>query len=166
MLRRVFFSFHFDGDCQRAAQVRNIGSLDGNSPMRGNDWEALKSRGDSAVENWIAEQLTGRSCTIVLVGAGTANRKWINHEIVETWNERKGIVGVRIHGLKNLAGFTAPRGGNPFSFQSLTSSRIPLSSVVKLYDPTVTSNSKATYDTIVRNIDDWIEEAIEIRGRN
>ena len=82
--------------------------------MTGNDWESLKSKGDTAVENWIAEQLIGRSCTIVLVGAGTANRKWINHEIAETWNERKGIVGVRVHGLKNLAGFAAPRGGTHF----------------------------------------------------
>ena len=134
--------------------------------MRGNDWEALKSRGDRAVEKWIAEQLTGRSCTIVLVGAGTANRKWVNHEIAETWNEGKGIVGVRIHGLKNLAGFTAPRGSDPFSFVSFTSSGLPLSSVVKLYDPTVANDSKGTYDAIVRNIDDWIEEATEIRARN
>ncbi len=27
-----------------------------------------------------------RSCTVVLVGENTANRKWINHEIVESWN--------------------------------------------------------------------------------
>ena len=93
--------------------------------MRGNDWEALKGKGNLAVENWIAEQLVGRSCTVVLVGAGTANRKWMNYEIAETWNERKGVVGVRIHGLKNLAGFTAPRGDNPFSYVYLRSSGLP-----------------------------------------
>ena len=69
-------------------------------------------------------------------------------------------------GLKNLAGFTAPRGDNPFSYLYFKSSGTPLSSVVKLYDPTVANNSKATYNTIVQNIEAWIEEATEVRSRN
>lgn len=119
MARKVFYSFHFDGDCQRASQVRNIGSLEDNKPINDNDWEALKMKGDAAVERWIADQLYGRSATVLLVGNGTANRKWINHEILETWDEGKGIVGVRIHGLKNLAGSTSTAGSNPFDYVSI-----------------------------------------------
>ena len=48
--------------------------------------------------------MRGRTCTIVLVGAETANRKWINYEIVKSWDDRLGVVGIRIHGLKNRAG--------------------------------------------------------------
>jgi hypothetical protein len=42
MARKVFFSFHFDKDNWRAAQVRNVGVVDGNTPVLGNDWEKLK----------------------------------------------------------------------------------------------------------------------------
>jgi hypothetical protein len=51
--------------------------------------------GDAAIENWIAHQMKGRSCTVVLVGANTANRKWINHEIVQSWDKGMGVVGIR-----------------------------------------------------------------------
>ena len=166
MARKVFYSFHFHNDCQRAAQVRNMGVLEGNAPIRDNDWESLKKNGDAAVEKWIADQLSGRSCTVVLVGSGTANRKWINHEISETWNEGKGLVGIRIHGLKNLSEATDSSGQNPFDYVSFTQSKRALSSVVKLYDPTVWFDSKATYKKISDNLQAWVEEAITIRNAN
>ena len=164
MARKVFYSFHFDGDCQRAAQVRSIGSIEGNTPIKDNDWEALKKTGDAAVQKWIADQLYGRSCTIVLIGSATANRKWINHEISETWNEGKAIVGVRIHGLKDLNGATSVRGANPFDHVTFTKTGAKLSSVVEIYDRTVSYDSKATYKAIADGLEDWIEKAIEIRN--
>ena len=163
MARKVFYSFHFDGDCQRAAQVRNMGAVEGNTPIKDNDWEAIKKGGDTAIKKWIADQLSGRSCTVVLVGSGTANRKWINYEISETWNEAKGVVGIRIHGLKDLNGYTSSRGSNPFDHVKFTKSGAALSTVVKLYDPTVTNDSKATYAKIADNLEAWVEEAIKIR---
>nr|WP_304441087.1 TIR domain-containing protein [Ignatzschineria sp. F8392] len=33
--------------------------------------------------------MKGRTCTVILAGKNTANRKWINHEIVESWNKGK-----------------------------------------------------------------------------
>ena len=33
MARKVFHSFHYDGDSQRASQVRNIGAVEGNTPV-------------------------------------------------------------------------------------------------------------------------------------
>ena len=92
--------------------------------------------------------------------------KWINHEILETWNEGKGIVGVRIHGLKNLAGSTSTAGSNPFDYVSVGAgtNKKKLSSVVKLYDPTVFLDSKATYKKIADNLEAWVEEAIKIRN--
>ena len=35
------------------------------------------------IKEWIADQMKGRTCTVILAGANTANRKWINHEIVQ-----------------------------------------------------------------------------------
>src|ERR1700722_12823129 len=114
MARKVFFSFYYNGDGWRASQVRNMGVLEGNAPCSDNDWEQVKKGGDGAIEKWIAGQLVGRSCTVVLVGGETADRKWVIHEIVESWNARKGVVGIRIHGLKDRNGYTGSYGTNPF----------------------------------------------------
>jgi hypothetical protein len=77
MVRKAFFSFHYDDDCWRTQRIRNIGFIDASKPASANDWENVKKDGDDAVEKWITSQLEGRSCTVVLVGAETANRKWV-----------------------------------------------------------------------------------------
>lgn len=135
MKRRVFYSFHFAADNVRAGQVRNIGAIEGNRPATDNAWEAVKKGGDTAIKRWISDQMRGRSCTVVLVGENTANRKWINHEIVKSWNDGIGLVGIRVHGLKNFAGYTAKKGANPFGYITLGDSRKKLSTIVKCYDP-------------------------------
>jgi hypothetical protein len=43
----VFYSFHFNNDVMRTQQVRNIGSIEGNSPTTPNEWETLKRSGNS-----------------------------------------------------------------------------------------------------------------------
>ena len=73
MARRCFFSFHYEPDNSRAAQVRNMGMVDGNRPVSDNDWESITRGGDRAIRNWIGDQLHGRSCTIVLVGTTPPN---------------------------------------------------------------------------------------------
>ena len=164
MARRCFYSFHYRPDAARASQVRNIGAIEGNRPASDNDWEAVTSRGDEAIQRWIADQMTGKSCTIVLVGTSTANRKWINHEIVRSWDDRLGVVGVRIHGLRDLDGNVCAAGSNPFDFITHGPSSRPLSSIVKCYDPPG-SDSKSRYAWIADNLAAAVEEAISIRGR-
>src|SRR6266496_975887 len=88
MARRCFYSFHYDADVARAAQVRQIGAIEGNRQATDNEWETITKGGDAAIQRWIADQIYGKSCTIVLVGGETANRKWINYEIVKSWNGR------------------------------------------------------------------------------
>lgn len=165
MARKTFFSFHYDVDSWRASQVRNMGALEGNAPCSDNDWETIKKGGDAAIEKWIAAQLSGRSCTVVLVGGQTASRKWVIHEIKESWNAGKGVVGVRIHGLKDHAGNLGAYGGNPFDQLSLKSGTQSLSSVVKLYNPAGLTSTDI-YKTIKDNIASWVEEAISIRSNN
>ena len=164
MARRVFFSFHYDADKWRAAQVRNIGAFEGNVPCADNDWEAIKRRGDAAIQRWIASQLAGRSCAVVLVGAGTASRKWVIYEIREAWELGLGLVGIRIHNLKDEEGNHSAIGANPFDDFTLEDGTKRLSSVVKLYDPPGWASTDV-YAHIKENIADWIEEAIEIRNR-
>lgn len=165
MARKVFFSFHYKPDNWRASQVRNIGVVEGNTPVADNDWEAVTKKGDQAIKDWIAKQLTGRSCTIVLVGAATAGRKWINHEIIRSWDSRKGVLGIYIHNLKNSSGNQADKGGNPFSNITVGKTGPKLSSIVKAYNPPYTA-SDTVYTHIADNISDWVEEAIRIRNEN
>jgi hypothetical protein len=162
MARKVFYSFHYIPDAWRASQVRNMGIIEGNQPVSDNDWETVKRGGDAAIAKWIAGQMFGRSCTIVLVGQNTAGRKWITHEIIESWKARMGVVGIRIHRLKDHAGNTASIGGNPFD--SVNLGEKPLSSIVKLYDPPYI-DSKDVYAYIQSNMSKWVEEAITIRGK-
>ena len=165
MARRTFFSFHYKPDAERAAQVRNMGVVDGNKPVSDNDWETVKKGGDPAIKKWIANQMRGRSCTVVLVGSNTANRKWINHEIIKSWNDRMGVVGIYIHGLKNLDGYTTLKGSNPFDYIGYGDTGKKLSSIVKCYTPSG-SNSKERYAWIKKYLAAAVEEAVKIRERN
>lgn len=161
--RKVFFSFHYKPDNWRASQVRNMGVIEGNAPCSDNDWESVTKGGDAAIEKWIKGQLDGKSCAVMLVGNKTAGRKWISYEISEAWNESKGVVGIRIHGLKDKDGSTTTRGENPFDDVTFTKDKTKLSTVVKLHDPTSLLGSTETYNNIKNNLSKWIEEAIEIR---
>jgi len=162
MARRVFYSFHYKPDNWRASQIRNMGVVDGNKPATDNDWESITGGGEAAIKKWIAEQMNGRSCSVVLIGAGTANRKWINHEIVKSWNDGKGILGVYIHNMKNSQGNQASKGSNPFSNITMGDTDKKMSSVVKAYDPPYTT-SQNVYSHIKDNLADWLETAIDIR---
>lgn len=164
-IRRVFYSFHYQPDNWRAAQVRNIGVIDGNQPARDNDWESVKKAGNAAIEQWIAAQMHGRSCTVVLTGSATANRKWINHEIVKSWDAGMGVVAIRIHGLKDATGSVAPVGANPLDFITHGKSGKKLSTIAKCYTPTGPTSTER-YDWIKRYLADAVEEAIAIRRAN
>lgn len=162
MTRNVFFSFHFDNDSWRAGQVRNMGVLDGNEPVSANDWESVKRGGDAAIERWISGQMKGRTCAVVLVGAETSSRPWVKYEIKKAWADGLGLVGVRIHGLKNKLGLTSGKGANPFD--SFNVSGTTLSQIVTLFEPTG-SDSQAVYANIHDNLDKLVEAAIKIRAR-
>jgi hypothetical protein len=165
--RNCFYSFHFKPDNWRAATVRSIGVIEGNTPISDNDWEKIASGPDQdeKIKRWITGQMSGKSCAVILVGRDTANRKWINHEIVQAWNDKMGVVGIRIHGLKNSAGEVSTVGNNPFDYITHGSTKKPLSSIVKCYDAPG-SDSKARYDWIAKYLSDAVEEAIRIRSNS
>lgn len=165
MARKCFFSFHYVPDSVRASQVRQIGAIEGNPAARDNDWETIVGGGDAAIKKWIAGQMDGRTCTVVLVGTNTANRKWINYEIIKSWDEGMGVVGIHIHGLKDFSQNTSAKGSNPFDFVTHRPSKKRLSSIVKCYDPAGV-DSKDRYAWISKHLANAVEEAIAIRKAN
>ena len=176
--RQVFYSFHFANDSWRAGQVRNIGVIEGNTPVSSNEWEEVKKKGESAIQTWINNAMNYRSCVIVLIGEETANRKWCLYEIKRAWKEGKGIVGIYIHGLKNVWGATSKMGKNPFEKFCIDTkinyiaehnspadaNEINLSKVCRDHYP-LGDNSKEIYDYISNHIESWVEEAINIRNK-
>ncbi|MBW2963062.1 TIR domain-containing protein [Mesonia aestuariivivens] len=163
MARKVFTSFHYVPDNWRANQVRNMGKIEGNSIVTSNKWEEVTNGGNSAIEKWINDNMYGKSCIVVFVGENTAGRKWIKHEIKKAWEDGKALVGIHIHNLKDKDGNQSNKGRNPFEDFNVNGKS--LSSIVKCYNPPY-STSTNVYSHIEDNIEDWIEEAIEIRANN
>ncbi len=159
--RKIFYSFHFDEDCWRTGQVRNIGAIEGSKPVSPNDWEEVKRKGKPAIEKWIDDQLASRSCTVVLVGSKTATRPWVKHEIKRSWELKKGVVGIHIHKLEDNTGLQSSKGQNPFS--EFTLNGTTLDKVVKCYNPVLNGTGKEAYAWIEKNLANAVEVAIKIR---
>lgn len=156
MARKTFFSFHYERDSWRAGQVRNCNLLpsdDQRGFIDSVDWESIKRQGDDAIKRWIDGQLEYTSATVVLIGAETAGRPWVQHEIVRSWNRGNGILGVRIHNIKDQHRETDLLGPNPFVRFELPDGTL-LSAVCKTYD-WVTDDGR-------NHLGEWIEEAFKI----
>lgn len=161
MARKCFYSFHYAEDVWRVSTVRQIGAIEEQPIVSGNKWEEIKKRGDPAIRTWIDENMKGRSCLIVLVGRSTAERRWVKYEIKKAWDDGKGVLGIRIHNLKNQGGYTTTPGADPFA--TFTVGNRPLGTWAKVYNP-AGSTSQLVYASIANNIEQWVEEAIRLRN--
>ena len=161
--RQVFFSFEYNKDNWRASQVRNMGKEDGSSTYSDNDWEEVKVKSDAKIKEWIDTQMAMRSCLVVLIGATTSGRKWINYEIEKAYELNKGIVGIYIHGLKDSNGDQTTKGSNPFYQFYIGQESKRLSNYVKCFDSSYKS-SNYVYDDIKEIIEQLIEDAIKTAG--
>ena len=105
MARRVFFSFHYENDINRAMIVRNSWVTQGTDKAGFVDkaeFETIKRKGDKAVENWIDEQMNGTSVTVVLLGSETLSRQFVQYEIRKSLERGNAIIGVKINNLKDM----------------------------------------------------------------
>lgn len=165
MARKCFFSFHYEPDNWRVSKIRNIGAIEGNKVAKDNDWETITKGGEKKIKEWIDSQLKGRTCTIILAGSNTANRKWINHEIIQSWDKGIGVLVIHIHNITDNKGNQSSKGSNPLYYITHGPSKKRLSTIANSYDPPRTT-SKGVYNYISDNIDTWIEDAIKIRKDN
>lgn len=160
MIRKVFYSFHFDNDCWRTQMVRNMGSIEGNKPCHANEWEAVKRKGDDAIKRWIDGEMNGKSCVVVLIGRDTHTRPWVKYEINRGWSLGKGMLGVRIHGLKDSKQNTSQPGKNPF--ENFNIAGVPFQNIAPLFEPTGW-DSQSIYASIAKDLGAWIDYAIKRR---
>ena len=113
MARRVFFSFHFDGDIWRANQVRNCNVVAG-SDVAGffdhSEYEDAKKAGSAGIRQMILNHLQDTTVTIVLIGTKTSERPWVKQEIADSIARKNGLLGIYIHHLKDKNSLTSSRG--------------------------------------------------------
>ncbi|PAX59804.1 TIR domain-containing protein [Brunnivagina elsteri] len=163
MARRAFFSFHYQRDIWRVNQVRNSWVIQpGKQEAVWYDaslWEEARTKGETALKNLINDGLTNTSVTVVLIGAETSTRKWVDYEIKESYARGKGLLGIYIHGLKDKLGKTDIQGKNPFNNIYVETSN----------QKTYFSDLYPTYDWVLnegyKNIGLWIEKAASAVGR-
>lgn len=157
MARKVFYSFHFKRDAWRAAQVRNSNALSDDNEygvIDAAEWEKIERDGDAAIQRWINSQLKSTSVTVVLIGAETAEREWVDYEIEQSWKRGNALLGLRIHGMKNQDGKTDVAGPNPFE-KFVLGDGARLSDFIRVYD--------WQRDDGRANLSDWVEEAYKQR---
>lgn len=158
MARSVFYSFHYQNDISRVMTVRNRWVTYGNQTISGiidhAAFEKVQRQGDTAIKRWIDDQLNGTSATVVLIGADTLNRPFVKYEIYESLKRGNAVIGVYIHRIKNLFGYT--------------STACPSHTIIGYYD-----NGKPAYfddiavgiydyvlDDGYSKLDTWVENAV------
>jgi len=162
MARKVFFSFHYDRDVRRVVQVRNswvVRRLGDAQPFYDKaEFEEVKKR-SGGIEKWIEEQLKGTSVTVVLFGAETYNRPWVQHEIKRSHDLGKGLLAIDIHNVKDPQAGPDKPGRNPLDYWSVKERGrdVPLSALYRTYD--------WVYNDGYNNMADWIEAAAKAAGR-
>lgn len=163
MARRVFFSFHHRRDNWRANQVRNSWITQDRQAAGfwdAAEWEEVQRKDTATVHRWIDAQMEGTSVTVVLIGNETSTRPHVMYEINQSHKLGKGIVGVRIHSLKNRESKTDFPGLNPLDYCSAPQLFGPHKAFSSIY---------ATYDYATQdgynNLGNWIEAAARQAGR-
>ena len=146
MARKVFFSFKYK-DVSRVMVVRNSWVTQGREAagfVDAADFEKLKRQGDTAIKNWIDNQLKGTSVTVVLVGKETCVSRWVKYEIEKSITIRNGLLGIDVSKIKDLQGNTSERCG-----------QIPKGYEFYLWNK----------DDGYNNMGNWIEKAAKDAGR-
>lgn len=160
MAKKCFLSFYYYEDSWRVSKVKYIGAIEEQPILTANKWEEIKKKGDDAIKDWIENNMRGKECLIVLVGAHTSSRRWVKYEIRRACEKGIGVLGIYIHNLKDSVGNQSTKGTNPFENVSINGEGI--SSYAKMYDPPY-STSTYVYDHIAENISGWVDSAIRLR---
>jgi Thoeris protein ThsB, TIR-like domain len=160
MPRRVFYSIHYKPDSWRVSQIKQMGAIEGQRILHANEWEQIERQPDG-IKRWINEAMQGKSCVVVVIGSQTYTSPWVDYEIRKGWDEGKGVLGVYVHGLKDVTGYTCAKGPCPFTSIGLKNGKC-LSDYVPMFDP-IGIDSKAVYAAIEANLPAWIDYAIKVR---
>lgn len=158
--QKSIFQFSLSKRYFRVSQIRNSNVVKTNFSqttfLDHADWEKVLLGGPPKIKNWIDNQLEGSTVTCILIGNETNNREWVHYEIRKSIERKNVILGVYIHNVKSISGYTDAIGINPILSHSIGSS--PLSRYTPTYD-WVNGNG-------YENFGSWIEAAVNIFRQN
>lgn len=164
MSRKVFFSFHYENDVNRAMVVRNSWVTQGTEKAGFIDkaeFESVKRQGQKAIEKWIDSQLVGTSVTVVLIGSETLERDFVQYEIRKSIEKGNAIIGIKINNIVDMrTGFKTGLCDlhTCIGIWSATSKKIYFNEIADgIYDYS-TQNGYA-------NLGNWIETAANKKGK-
>lgn len=163
MARRVFFSFHYDNDINRSMTVRNSWVTQGKEAAGFIDkaeFEKIKRTGETAVHNWINNQLHGTSVTVVLIGSETLNRPFVQYEICESLKRGNGVIGVYIHNIRDMITKKGSIKGNAHAVIGYYNDGSPA-----YFDNVCDGLYDYTYDNGYANLGAWIEKAARAHNK-
>jgi len=116
MARYVFFSFAYDDVKNFKVNVVRHSWLLNHSEETftdGSIWEKEKTKGATTIMHLIDRGMNKTSVTAVLIGEETANRRWVNYEIVKSFVKGNGILGININRIRGKHQAISARGLNP-----------------------------------------------------
>lgn len=163
MVRKVFFSFHYQNDINRSMTVRNSWVPQGKEAagfIDKADFEQIKRQGNNAVHRWIDEQLEGTSVTVVLIGEETLNRPFVQYEIRKSLERGNALIGVKIHSIKDMITHRTSSSGNTHSIIWYYDNQIPA-----YFDELCDGIYDYTWDDGYKNLGAWIESAARKHGK-
>jgi len=163
MSRSIFFSFHYQRDIFRVNTVRNHYLTKGGYNIAGywdhSLWESVKKEGDLAIKRMINQGLKNTSVTVVLIGTETSTRPWVNYEIQKSYERSNGMIGIYIHNIRSINGYTDFSGRNPFDnfYITLNGQNVYFSQIYPTYD--------WVRDDGYNNFSKWVENAARAVGK-
>lgn len=163
MVRRVFFSFHYEEDINRLMVVRNSWVTQGKEVAGFIDkaeFEKVKKEGKEAICRWIDKQLVGTSVTVVLIGKETLNRPFVQYEIRKSIERGNAIIGVYIHNIKDMITQKTSIKGNPHTIIGYYEGKIPA-----YFDNICDGIYDYSQDNGYSNLGIWIEEAAQKKDK-
>ncbi|WP_338971565.1 TIR domain-containing protein [Fusobacterium vincentii] len=163
MVRRVFFSFHYEEDINRSMVVRNSWVTQGKEVAGFIDkaeFEKVKKEGKEAICRWIDKQLVGTSVTVVLIGKETLNRPFVQYEIRKSIERGNAIIGVYIHNIKDMITQKTSIKGNPHTIIGYYEGKIPA-----YFDNICDGIYDYSQDNGYSNLGIWIEEAAQKKDK-
>lgn len=120
MMKRVFFSFHYDDVISFRANVVRQHHITKDAGEAGffdaSIWEDAELHGDASVKRLIDNNLMNTSVTCVLIGSNTWNRRWVRYEIIKSYERGNKLFGIHVNSIPDKFQHTLVQGPNPFGY--------------------------------------------------
>ena len=116
-VRRVFFAYHYKPDVQRAQVVSKswVTKPDRESAgfMNNLEFEKKQRQDKELLKQFLSDAMKSSSVTAVLIGTETVYRPWVRYELVRSFQQGRGLLGIHVHNINGFDGKPVAQGPDP-----------------------------------------------------